>query len=218
MVVDDQLVVRSGFVAVIGAEPDMEVVGEAGDGAAAVELAERLRPDIVVMDVRMPGVDGLTATRLITALDDAPRILILTTFDLDAYVYEALRSGASGFLLKDARAEDLLGAIRVVAAGDGMLAPSVTGRLIHSFAQGPPAAADTSGVLSRITPRERQILRLVASGMTNAEISDDLDVAVGTVKTHVNRILTKLELRDRVQATILAYDIGLVRPSDFRAP
>ncbi|MGN9914292.1 response regulator [Phytohabitans sp. LJ34] len=212
LVVDDQPVVRAGFAAILDAEPDLSVVGMAADGAAAVELAGSLRPDVVVMDIRMPGMDGLTATRLLTGAPDPPRVLVLTTFDLDAYVFEALRAGASGFLLKDANPDDLLAAIRVVAAGDGMLAPAVTRRLIAAFAGGTVAPPADAVPPPGLTPREREVLTLVASGLSNAEIGAQLGVATGTVKTHVNALLTKLSVRDRVQATILAYDIGLVRP------
>jgi DNA-binding NarL/FixJ family response regulator len=212
MVVDDQAVVRAGFAAVIDAEPDLDVVGEAGDGAAAVTLAEQVAPDVVLMDIRMPGMDGLTATRLITAQEGHPKVLVLTTFDLDAYVYEALRAGSSGFLLKDALPEDLLAAIRVVAGGDGILAPAVTKRLIGAFAHGAPVPTETTGSLTSLTAREREVLLLIASGLTNAEIGERLGVTTGTVKSHVNALLNKLGLRDRVQATILAYETGLVRP------
>ncbi|MFK4106848.1 response regulator [Streptomyces sp. NPDC019531] len=212
LVVDDQAVVRAGFAAIVDAEPDLTVVGEAGDGAEAVSLATREAPDLVLMDIRMPGMDGLTATRLITALEPRPRVLVLTTFDLDVYVYEALRAGSSGFLLKDAQPEDLLSAIRVVAAGDGILAPAVTRRLIDTFAQGAPPPPGVTGALGQLTPREREVLLRIASGLTNAEIAADLGVATGTVKTHVNALLNKLGLRDRVQATILAYESGLIRP------
>ncbi|MFE6824988.1 response regulator [Streptomyces sp. NPDC057690] len=212
MVVDDQAVVRAGFAAIVDAEPDLTVVGEAGDGASAVELAGREAPDVVLMDIRMPGMDGLTATRLITAPESGPRVLVLTTFDLDAYVYEALRAGASGFLLKDAQPEELLTALRVVASGDGILAPAVTRRLIDAFAQGAPAPPVVTGALGGLTPREREVLLHIASGLANAEIAAVLGVTTGTVKTHVNALLTKLGLRDRVQATILAYESGLIRP------
>jgi DNA-binding NarL/FixJ family response regulator len=170
MVVDDQAVVRAGFAAIVDAEPDMTVVGEAGDGASAVELATREAPDLVLMDIRMPGMDGLTATRFITALETAPRVLVLTTFDLDAYVYEALRAGASGFLLKDARPEELLTALRVVASGEGILAPAVTRRLIDTFAQGAPPPPAVTGALAQLTPREREVLLHIALGLANAEI------------------------------------------------
>jgi len=214
MVVDDQPVVRAGFAAIIDAEPDLDVVGQAGDGAAAVSLAARARPDVVLMDVRMPGMDGLTATRLLTATGDGVRVLVLTTFDLDEYVFEALRCGASGFLLKDARPAELVDAIRVVATGEGMLAPVVTRRLIDAFASGTVTRVPPTGgpVLDTLTPRELDVLMLLVRGMANAEIADALGVATGTVKAHVNAVLGKLGVRDRVQATILAYDLGLVRP------
>jgi DNA-binding NarL/FixJ family response regulator len=213
IVVDDQPIVLAGFAAIIDAEPDLDVVGTATDGAAAVESAARLRPDLVVMDIRMPGMDGLAATRLITAAEDAPKVLVLTTFDLDAYVFEALRAGASGFLLKDADPDELLSAVRVIAAGEALLDPAVTGRLIAAFATGraaetPPQPAE----LAALTPRERDVLTLIAEGLSNAEIAGRLGVGVGTVKTHVNALLAKIGVRDRVQATILAYDVGLVRP------
>ncbi|MFB6720184.1 response regulator [Kribbella sp. NPDC056345] len=213
LVVDDQTVVRAGFAAIVDAEHDLTVVGQAGDGAEAVALAAELDPDVVLMDIRMPGLDGLSATRLLTEKGDRPRVLVLTTFDLDEYVYEALRSGASGFLLKDAQADDLLTAIRVVAAGDGMLAPAVTRRLIQAFAAGAPTTT-TAEALAKLTPREREVLTLIAAGLTNAEIADRLGVAIGTTKTHVNALLSKLDARDRVQATIIAYDLGLVRPRE----
>ncbi|MFJ5260826.1 response regulator [Streptomyces sp. NPDC088387] len=212
MVVDDQAVVRAGFAAIVDAEPDLTVVAEAADGASAVSLAEAAAPDLVLMDIRMPGMDGLTATRLITAQRPRPRVLVLTTFDLDAYVYEALRAGASGFLLKDALPEDLLSAIRVVATGEAILAPTVTRRLISTFAQHTPQPLPPTGPLSALTPREHEVLLHIASGLTNAEIAATLGVTTGTVKTHVNALLTKLGLRDRVQATILAYESGLIRP------
>ncbi|MFI5841236.1 response regulator [Catenuloplanes sp. NPDC051500] len=213
IVVDDQPIVLAGFAAIIDAEPDLDVVGTAADGAAAVEAAARLRPDLVVMDIRMPGMDGLAATRLITAAEDAPKVLVLTTFDLDAYVFEALRAGASGFLLKDADPDELLSAIRVIAAGEALLDPAVTGRLIAAFASGRATEASPQPAeLAALTPRERDVLTLIAEGLSNAEIAGRLGVGVGTVKTHVNALLTKIGVRDRVQATILAYDVGLVRP------
>ncbi|MFE7839386.1 response regulator [Streptomyces sp. NPDC057474] len=210
LVVDDQAVVRAGFAAIIDAEPDLAVVAEAGDGAHAVELARHHTPDVVLMDIRMPGMDGLTATRLLTAWDDAPRVLVLTTFDQDSHVHDALRAGASGFLLKDAHPEELLTGIRAVASGDGILAPAVTRRLIEAFAHSAPAPDPTP--LDTLTPREHEILTLVAAGLSNAEIADALGVTTGTVKSHVNALLRKLGLRDRVQATIFAYDTGLTRP------
>ncbi|MCG0068474.1 response regulator [Streptomyces tricolor] len=214
IVVDDQAVVRAGFAAIVDAEPGLTVVAEAGDGATAVSLAAAEKPDVVLMDIRMPGMDGLTATRLITETPGGPRVLVLTTFDLDEYVYEALRAGASGFLLKDARPEELLSAIRVVADGDGILAPAVTRRLIDTFARSapPPPASSAAGPLGRLTQREREVLLKIASGLTNAEIAAELGVTTGTVKSHVNALLSKLGLRDRVQATILAYDTGLISP------
>ncbi|MFI8849125.1 response regulator transcription factor [Streptomyces sp. 891-h] len=214
LVVDDQSVVRAGFAAVIDDEPGMRVVGEAGDGAEAVALAEQLAPDVVVMDVRMPGLDGIAATRILTGRENPPRVLVLTTFDLDAYVFDALRAGASGFLLKDVQAAELLDGIRVVAAGESVLAPSATRRLIGHFAAGSPTGprgGQDAGALGRLTGRERSVLTLVASGLNNAEIAGELGITVGTVKSHVNALLRKLGLRDRVQATILAYDLGLAR-------
>ncbi|MEE1940123.1 response regulator transcription factor [Streptomyces sp. TRM 70361] len=212
LIADDQAVVRAGFAAIVDAEPDLSVVGQAGDGATAVALATELKPDVVLMDIRMPGMDGLTATRLIIEGAGTARVLVLTTFDLDSYVFEALRAGASGFLLKDSEADGLLSAIRVVASGDGVLAPTVTRRLISAFAHGAPVRPEAAGTLDRLTPREREVLFLVASGLTNAEIGERLKVTTGTVKSHVNALLSKLGLRDRVQATILAYDTGLIRP------
>ncbi|MFJ4903785.1 response regulator [Streptomyces sp. NPDC088727] len=215
LVVDDQGIVRAGFAAVIDAEEDMTVVGEAADGAAAVRLAEELSPDVVVMDVRMPELDGIAATRIITGRENAPRVLVLTTFDLDAYVFDALRAGASGFLLKDVLPSQLLQGIREVAAGESVLAPSATRRLIGHYASGPPAAVPvgSSPELDSLTVSQRGVLTLVAAGLTNAEIAERLGITVGTVKSHVNALLRKLGLRDRVQATILAYDLGLARPN-----
>lgn len=212
MVVDDQSVVRAGFAAVIDAEEDLTVVGEAGDGAAAVTLAERLRPDVVVMDVRMPELDGIAATRILTSRPEPPRVLVLTTFDLDAYVFDALRAGASGFLLKDVRAAELLEGVRVVAAGESVLSPAATRRLIAHYAAGPDRGRPAAGALARLTERERYVLTLVSGGLNNAEIAEQLGITVGTVKSHINALLRKLGLRDRVQATILAYDLGLARP------
>jgi DNA-binding NarL/FixJ family response regulator len=217
LIVDDQAMVREGFAAVLAAQRDLTVVGQAADGAEAVRQAAQLRPDVVLMDVRMPVLDGLEATRQILqkAADSAPRILMLTTFDLDDYVYDALRAGASGFLLKDATAAELVNAVRVVAAGDALLAPSVTRRLIADFARRPrqnppplPAALDV------LTQRETEVLKLIARGLSNAEISDSLVIAMQTTKTYVGRILTKLDLRDRAQAVVLAYESGLVVPGE----
>jgi DNA-binding NarL/FixJ family response regulator len=213
LIADDQAMVREGFAAVLAAQPGLLVVGQAADGADAVHQAQRLRPDIVLMDVRMPVMDGLQATRLILAAASPgrPRVLMLTTFDLDEYVYEALRAGASGFLLKDATAAELVHAVRVVAAGDALLAPSVTRRLITDFARQPHSGPPPPPI-SALTPRETEVLRLIAHGLSNTEISDTLVIAEQTTKTHVGRILAKLDLRDRAQAVVLAYETGLVTP------
>jgi DNA-binding NarL/FixJ family response regulator len=216
LIADDQAMVREGFAAVLAAQPGLLVVGQATDGADAVRQARHLQPDIVLMDVRMPVMDGLQATRQIlgnATAPDRPRVLMLTTFDLDDYVYEALRAGASGFLLKDATVAELVHAVRVVAAGDALLAPSVTRRLIADFARRPrdPPFPATLGAL---TQRETEVLRLIAHGLSNAEISSTLVIAEQTTKTHVGRILAKLDLRDRAQAVVLAYESGLVTPGD----
>ncbi|MEV4703503.1 response regulator transcription factor [Actinoplanes sp. NPDC049316] len=210
LIADDQAMVRQGFGALLAAQPDLLVVGDAADGAAAITQTRRLDPDVVLMDVRMPVMDGLEATRRLCAAGGGPRVLILTTFDLDDYVYEALRAGASGFLLKDAPAADLVQAVRVVAAGDGLLAPSVTRRLIAEFATRPRAQRPRPTALNALTPRETEVLRLIARGRSNQEIAADLVVAEQTVKTHVGRILAKLGLRDRAQAVVFAYESGLV--------
>ena len=214
LLVDDQALMRTGFKMILESEPDITVVGEAADGAQGVDLARSLRPDVVLMDIRMPRMDGVEATRLLAGADapDPLRVLVLTTFDLDEYVYAALRAGASGFLLKDAPPEELIHAVRVVAGGDGLLAPSVTARLLAEFAHRPDPAAPPPAALESLTAREREVLGLVAKGMSNAEIAAELFVGETTVKTHVGRLLTKLGLRDRVQAVVLAYESGLVRP------
>jgi DNA-binding NarL/FixJ family response regulator len=211
LIADDQAMVREGFGALLAAQPDLVVVGDAADGEAAIGAARRLDPDVVLMDVRMPVLDGLDATRrLLAGRPDGPKVLILTTFDLDDYVYEALRAGASGFLLKDAPAADLVHAVRVVAGGEALLAPSVTRRLIAQFAARPHADRPRPTVLNALTPRETEVLRLIARGRSNQEIAADLVVAEQTVKTHIGRILAKLGLRDRAQAVVLAYETGLV--------
>jgi DNA-binding NarL/FixJ family response regulator len=213
LLADDQALVRAGFRLILGAEPDIEVVGEAADGREAVALARRLEPDVVLMDIRMPEVDGIEATRQIARPGGGlPAVLVLTTFDLDAYVYEALRAGASGFLLKDAPEEQLVIGIRVVAEGGSLFAPAVTRRLIERFAGARPQAAPPA--VDELTPREAEILTLVARGLSNAEIADHLIVSQHTVKSHVAHILGKLGLRDRVQAVVLAYEAGLVRPGE----
>jgi DNA-binding NarL/FixJ family response regulator len=213
LIADDQAMVREGFAAVLAAQPGMAVAGQAADGAAAVTQARQLHPDVVLMDVRMPVMDGLEAARqILSAPGQArPRVLMLTTFDLDDYVYEALRAGASGFLLKDATAAELVHAVRVIAAGDALLAPSVTRRLIAGFARQLPAAVPPAA-LGALTSRETEVLQLIARGLSNAEISDILVIAEQTTKTHVGRILAKLGLRDRAQAVVLAYETGLIAP------
>ncbi len=214
VVADDHQVVRAGFAELLRTQPDFTVVGTASDGAEAVRICRDLRPDVVLMDVRMPTMDGIEATRqLVGSQPDGPRILILTTFDLDQYVYEALRAGASGFLLKDVSAERLFEAVRVIAAGDALLAPTVTRRLINEFALLHSAADTTSAsTLAALTPRETQVLRLVADGLSNPEIATRLFVTEETVKTHVSHMLSKLGLRDRTQAVVVAYESGLVVP------
>jgi DNA-binding NarL/FixJ family response regulator len=212
VVADDQGMVRSGFSVLLNAQPDIEVIGEAVNGQEAIARAAELRPDVILMDVRMPVLDGLQATRQITAMTDPPKILVLTTFDLDDYVYEALRSGASGFLLKDASATELANAVRLVAAGDALLAPGVTRRLIAEFARMGAPRSPSRKQIDGLTERESEVLALVARGMSNAEIADHLVVAEQTIKTHVGRILMKLGLRDRTQAVVLAYESGLVHP------
>ena len=211
VVVDDQDVVRAGFAALLATQPDFAVVGTAADGAAATRLSRELQPDVVLMDVRMPVMDGIEATRRIAAGSDRPRIIMLTTFDLDEHVYDALSAGASGFLLKEVTAEGLFDAVRVVAAGEALLAPTVTRRLIGEFLRARPAAR-VSAPLGTLTPRETEVLRLVAEGLSNAEIADRLVLSGQTVKSHVSRMLAKLGLRDRAQAVVAAYESGLVVP------
>jgi DNA-binding NarL/FixJ family response regulator len=206
---DDQPLVRAGLRMILDTEDDLEVVGEAANGADVVETCAATRPDVVLMDVRMPFMDGIEATRRVTAADDAPRVLVLTTFDLDEIVYDALRAGASGFLLKDAPEDRLTAAIRVVSDGGSLFAPSVTRRLIEEFAQRRRSPAEP---VRGLTERETEVLRLVAGGLSNAEIAQRLYITENTVKTHVARLLTKLGLRDRVQAVVLAYESGMVRP------
>jgi DNA-binding NarL/FixJ family response regulator len=210
VLVDDQALVRGGFRSILDRQEDMTVVGEAADGREALEVCRQQRPDVVCMDVRMPGMDGIEATRQLLAGQDPPRVLVLTTFDLDAYVYETLRAGASGFLVKDAPPEQLVAAIRAVAAGEELFAPTVLRRLVAAYVREPPDDA-VDAVLAPLTERERDVLREMAAGRTNAEIAQALFLSPATVKTHVTRILTKLGLRDRVQAVVLAYECGLVR-------
>ncbi|GAA0212173.1 response regulator transcription factor [Saccharothrix mutabilis subsp. mutabilis] len=207
VVVDDQALLRGSFRVLVDSAPDLRVVGEAGDGAQAVKVVTRTRPHVVLMDVRMPGMDGIAATREVSASSPESRVLILTTFDLDEYVYAALRAGASGFLLKDTPPAELLSAIRVVAEGDGLLSPSVTRRLIAEFARLPESRPVR---LDGITDREREVLALIARGLSNTEITQTLHLSVGTVKTHIGRLLHKLQARDRAQLVIAAYESGLV--------
>ena len=213
MIADDQALVRAGFKMILDAEDDIDVVGEAVDGVQAVDMARRLKPDVVLMDIRMPELDGIEATRRVLAVDgDAPKVLMLTTFDLNEYVYDALRAGASGFLLKDVPPEQLAAGIRVVANGEALLAPSITRRLIQEFAAASPAAPAPPPGLDELTARELEVFKLVARGLSNAEIAAELVVSETTVKTHVARMLMKLGLRDRVQAVVLAYEAGIAIP------
>ncbi|WP_329018212.1 response regulator transcription factor [Streptomyces sp. NBC_00690] len=217
IIVDDQAMVRAGFAALLSAQSDIDVVGEAADGRAGVEVSRSTHPNVVLMDVRMPEMDGLAAARAILSpppgVIHVPKVLMLTTFDVDDYVYEALRAGASGFLLKDAPPADLIAAVRIVAAGEALLAPSVTRRLIADFAtQRPAPRKDPSLRLKGLTPRETEVLELIARGLSNREIAEQLVLAEQTVKTHIGRVLAKLALRDRAQAVIFAYESGLVRP------
>jgi len=215
VVADDHQVVRTGYAALLDSQPDFTVVGTACDGEDAVRTCRALSPDVVLMDVRMPGMDGIEATRVLAG-PDGPRVIVLTTFDLDEYVYDALRAGASGFLLKDVTAEHLFDAVRVVAAGEALLAPTVTRRLIGEFARQRPQSAPPTAALATLTPRETQVLRLVAEGLSNPEIAARLVVTEETVKTHVSRVLGKLGLRDRTQAVVTAYETGLVVPRGIR--
>src|SRR3954453_11830947 len=213
LIADDQLLVRAGFRAILEGQPGITVCGEAADGRAALDLARRRRPDVVLMDIQMPDIDGLEAARRLlreSPDEHSPAVLMLTTFDLDAYVYDALRAGASGFLLKDTLPEDLIAAIRVVARGDALIAPGITKRLIEQFARSAPPASPPA--LDELTPREAEVLILVASGLSNSEIAEELVLSHATVKTHAKRILSNLGLRDRVQGVVLAYEAGLVRP------
>lgn len=210
---DDQPLVRAALQMVITDTADVQVVGEAGDGTEAVRLTGELTPDVVVMDIRMPGMDGIEATRLITTGTSTTRVVVLTTFDEDDYVYGALRAGASGFLVKDMALDDILAAVRIVAAGDALIAPSVTRRLIKEFADRPTATPPQRTELERITDREREVLTLVGKGLSNAEIADQLSISVATAKTYLTRLLAKLDARDRVQLVILAYEAGLVARS-----
>ncbi|MET9609891.1 response regulator transcription factor [Streptomyces sp. NPDC006512] len=216
MIADDQMMVRQGFTVLLNAQPDIEVVGQAVDGADAVAKVAELGPDVVLMDIRMPGMGGIEATSIITSTPgSAVKVLVLTTFDLDEYVYEALRAGASGFLLKDASADQLAEAVRVVAGGEALLSPNITKRLITEFSRLGAPRAPSKARIDALTERETEVLSLIAQGLSNAEIAEHLIVAEQTVKTHVSRVLVKLGLRDRTQAAVFAYETGLVRPSGY---
>jgi DNA-binding NarL/FixJ family response regulator len=214
LLVDDQALVRTGFRMILDAEPDIEVVGEAADGIDGVDEAARSKPDLVLMDVRMPRMDGIEATSRLATDDGGPRVVILTTFDLDEYVFRGLRAGASGFLLKDVTPEDLVQAVRVVAAGESLLSPKVTRRLIEEFVRSPDAGAGPPAGFDTLTEREREVLTLVGRGLSNQEIAQALFLSLATVKTHVNRLFAKLGVRDRAQAVVVAYESGLVRPGE----
>ena len=211
-IVDDQPLIRAGLRMIVESQPDLRLVGEADDGAAAVTLARLHRPDVMLMDIRMPGLDGIRATSAVLAVSPGTRVVMLTTFDVDGYVYESLREGASGYLLKDTKPEQLVAGIHTVAAGDMLLAPMLTRRLIEQYVERPRADRDAATPLSTLTDREREVLVAIAGGLSNVEIGERLHVSEGTVKTHVSRILFKLGLRDRVQAVIAAYEFGLVAP------
>ena len=216
VIVDDQAMVRAGFTSLLSDEPDIEVVGDAGDGEAAIELVRRLKPDVTLMDIRMPRLDGISATQRLVEAQVETKVLVLTTFDLDEYVFGALRAGASGFLLKDATAEELAAAVRVVAAGESLLTPAVTRRVIDAFVRRAPAGprAPVNPRLSSLTPRELEVLGLVARGLSNLDIAERLFVSEGTTKTHVSNVLAKLGVRDRVQAVVFAYEVGVVVPGE----
>lgn len=212
-IVDDQALMRDGFSMILDAQPDIDVVGDAENGRLGVELCQRTRPDVVLMDIRMPVLDGIEATRLITASQDCDtRVLVLTTFDLDEYVFAAVRAGASGYLLKDAPAKELVAAVRIIAQGEALLSPAVTRRLIEEFARQPEPGTTTAALPDDLTEREREALELLAHGLSNREIAAAMYIGEATAKTHVSRLLTKLGVRDRVQAVVLAYESGLVRP------
>ncbi|TMG32776.1 MAG: response regulator transcription factor [Chloroflexi bacterium] len=212
LIVDDQALVRAGFRMILEAQPDIEVIGEAENGLAAIEAARGLRPDVVLMDIRMPGLDGIEATRRLTAMGLDGHVVILTTYDLDEYVFDALAAGATGFLLKHVPPEELVHGVRIAAGGESLLAPSVTRRLIEEFARQRSPVQASSKAMDSLTDREREVLKLLARGLSNLEIASELHVGEATVKTHVAHVLDKLELRDRVQAVILAYEVGLIKP------
>jgi len=212
LIVDDQALVRAGFRMILEAQPDIEVIGEAENGLAAIEAARGLRPDVVLMDIRMPGLDGIEATRRLTTMGLDAHVVILTTYDLDEYVFDALAAGATGFLLKHVPPEELVHGVRIAAGGESLLAPSVTRRLIEEFARQRSPVQASSKAMDSLTDREREVLKLLARGLSNLEIASELHVGEATVKTHVAHVLDKLELRDRVQAVILAYEVGLIKP------
>jgi DNA-binding NarL/FixJ family response regulator len=212
LIADDQALLRGGFRMILESQKDIEVVGEAADGREALELARALEPDVVLMDIRMPELDGLEATRRLARMDNAPRVLVLTTFDLDDYVYEAMKAGASGFLLKEVRPEQLADAVRAVAAGEALVAPAITRRLIEEFVRRRPPGSGPPAEVAELTERELEVLTLVARGLSNGEIAAELFVSEATVKTHITHVLAKLGLRDRVQAVVLAYESGLILP------